>query len=305
MDANELIKKINSVKSGFYNRLPDYDAYAVSVDGFRGIAIDANKNTIIDEKFNNVFLKNVDMDINGSIHHFVFLFTEEEYLNSQYGFLCMDFIKEENRDIISGKPSEWFNSWKNLIGNVSTNKIVYDVIGEMKVLLELQKNNKNPIWNSIDMGTFDITCEDAAYEVKTTKSKTHNLITIHNQFQLDASTINIPLFIAYCKVEKNDAGVSIEDLYNELIDNKFDRTLLDKYLLKMNYYPGKEERYIKYSINEIRLYKVDSDFPKITKDSFKNNDFPVGVVNFQYTISLDGFAYETLIKEEKDHAEKL
>ena len=61
----------------------------------------------------------------------------------------------------------------------------FDFVGEMAVLLKLQQMQKNPVWNSINKGTFDITTDECVYEVKTSTVKTFDSITIHNQFQLD------------------------------------------------------------------------------------------------------------------------
>lgn len=294
MLLEEIIDKINGVKVGLSSYLSDVDAYAICAEGYRGIAIKTENNVFVDEAFNNVFLKTFEMKINKEKNNYIFLFTKNEFLGQQYASLCLDFVDLNKREINMKNPIIWFNEWKDLIGNSIKNKLIYDVIGEMKLLVELYKKCKKPVWNSIERGTYDITCDDCVIEVKTTKSKTKELLTVHNQFQLDTSGLNKPLYIGYCKLEKNEAGESIDTLYNELVSLGHNKNDLDLYLKKLGYYQGKEERYIKYTINEIRFYKVDDNFPKITKNDFINGKMPSFVVNFQYTISLDGLEFLTL-----------
>ena len=270
MKSNEIVFEINRIIPGTSRYLKSLDAFAVVVEDKRGLAVKVYNDIKIDETFNNMGIKTEVLQIGNDILKVVFLYTTEKFVNEHYGFLCLDFTNDENRNLVTTEPLKWFKEWKDLLGNYSRNCMVYDVVGEMSVLLELQRKGKNPVWNSTQRGTYDITCDDGLYEVKTTKSKTHNVMTVHNHFQLDDKISNLPLYIAYCKLEENVCGVSIDDLYNELISNGFNQHVLDEYLNELKYYKGKDERYQKYTINEIRLYTVDDNFPKITHKSISD-----------------------------------
>ena len=289
MNANELINKINNLNKSMY--IDEYDAYAVNTSNMRGVAIIVDSNTVINESFNQVQIKDFLFSINGKEENVVFLYTKNKEMSEKYGLLCLDFLDKKNRKVIEHNPLKWFSEWRDLLGDSKKKKMVYDVVGEMKVLLELRKKKDYPIWNSATAGTYDITSNSGVYEVKTTKSKTEDNITIHSQFQLEIKHINKPLFIAYVRLEENKAGYSIDTLYNDLIKEGFDQNILDTYLDEMHYQKGKFERYLKFIIHEIRLYPIDESFPKITNDSFKNNKIPDGIVNYQYTVSLNGLKY--------------
>ena len=56
--------------------------------------------------------------------------------------------------------------------------------------------------------------------------------------------------------------------------------------------PGSPERKERYKIQEKRKYLVNDHFPKITKDTFQDKQFPQNIVHISYTIDLDGIPYE-------------
>lgn len=293
MNSNELINFINSIKNNKTKVIPNYDAYAVNAYGYLGVAIELNEDIHVHEKFNRVELADANINIDGRSHRVIFLFTKEKYMDDHYGMLCLDFIKMEKRDSISKKPLIWFQEWSDLLGNSKKTKMVYDVIGEMKVLVELVKKGYQPSWDSMEHNTFDISTNNELFEIKTSTSKYETLVTIHNQFQLEPLE-NKNLYVVFVRVEKSEVGESIDSLRNELASLGYDIENVDKYLTDIGYYLGKIERCEKYIVHEIRKYIVDEKFPKITKESFIGNEFPNGVVKLEYTITLDGLEYTEL-----------
>lgn len=302
MNSTEIISFINNVIDGNAKPLEEYKAYAVKGNGTVGVAIDTDTDLQIDEKFNNVELANAVLTIKGVEHKTFYLFTRDSFLDEHYGALCLDFLNLKNRGIISQNPFTWFEEWSTLLGNSKKEKMVYDVIGELKSILILKQNGLDPKWESIENNTFDISANNNLYEVKTTRNKTGTFVTIHNQFQLSKEN-DQDLYILFLRVEQNDSGVSINDLYDSLKQSGFKVSNIDDYLTKIGYGVGKKDRSTKFLIHEVRQYKVNENFPKITKESFKNNQFPNGVVKIEYTISLDGLAYDIL--EEQTNAKNI
>lgn len=293
MNENELIYKLNNTLTGS-QELNGYNAYVAKVDDMIGVAIPIEKDVIINEHFNKVYISNFLFKINNVDTKVIFLYTKETKMLEKYASICMNFISKESRDVLENNPIEWYNEWRELLGDSKSKKMVYDYIGEMAVLLELQKRGKAPVWNSIKKGTFDITIEDSIYEVKTSKVKSFDSVTIHNQFQLDTEGLNKKLYIAYVKVEENNAGESIDSLANKLIESGFDKNVLEDYLADNGFYIGKKDRYTKYIIHEKRLYLVDDSFPFITKESFVGKKIPKNIIKYEYTVSLDGLDYTLL-----------
>jgi hypothetical protein len=296
MNATKLVGLINSIIDGKSKVIPDsFGCYAVNANGLRGVAIDASNDAKITEKFNSVEITNCVINISGVDHNVVLLYTKEDTMSEHYGFLCLDFLSPRNRGVIQSRPLEWFEGWRNLLGDVKKRRTIYDYIGEMKTLLVLQEKGEQPKWDSMIKGTYDISTAKALYEVKSTKMKSEETIEVHNQYQLDSSCFDRPLFIALCKVEINDAGDSIDSLYEKLVSSGFDKVTLDEYLFDSGYGPGKADRYTAFLVHEIRLYPVDAKFPKICKDSFVGGKIPAGIVSYQYSVSLDGLDFEKLI----------
>ena len=294
MKRDELIGFVNSIVDGKSKPLPsNEDCFAVNASGYRGIAIETKNEVFINESFNKVDVFNCIIDINSVSKNVVFLCTKEHTMQEQYGLLCIDFI--ENKDVVKTEPIKWFNQWKELIGNVKQDKMVYDFVGEMKTLLLLQKQKINPKWTASQVGTFDISSDNGFFEVKSTISKTTQEVVIHNQYQLSTKGLDKNLYIAFCKLEENDSGDSIDSLVEELVEAGFSRSDLDKYLTSKGYGVGKSERKKRYLVHEIRKYIVDDNFPRITKESFIGGSFPKGITKFEYTISLDALNYEKML----------
>ena len=261
--------------------------------GLIGVAIDCSDTLIINEHFNKIKISNANLTYTGAVHHVIFLYTEDAVLNEDYGMLFLSFLNMDKRETVSKRPLQWFEDWSNLLGNKKQDKLIYDVLGELETLVLLCKKGLEPKWESVKQATYDISTGPVLYEVKTTKNKTENFVTIHNQFQLDYE--NKDLHLVFIRVEESDSGISIDDLYNELSILRYeDIKNVATYLNELGYYKGKLEREVKFVIHEIRDYLVNDKFPKINKADFVNGQFPSGIVKIEYTISLDGLEYKSL-----------
>ncbi len=293
-NPTELVQKINSTDT---SQILDSDgAYIAVVSNMRGVAIECDEKTIVNEKFNTIKLKNLDVYINGVQKKVVYLFVENgEPVSHIFGAMAFHFLKKENRETIRKDPFSWFDEWRTMVGETKKSKMIYDVIGEMSILLYLQEKGKKPSWDSINKGTFDITTNSEIYEVKTTQYKYNDCITIHSQFQLDYKKANKPVYIAFVKLEANNTGESIQSLFDKLLSAGYPKEPMSSYLDSNGYYEGKADRNRQYLIHEIRLYCVDDDFPKITSESFVDSKIPNGIVKYEYVVSLTGLKYTKII----------
>ena len=290
IDSAKLVGEINAAKKSL--TLKELDAYIAIVDDMRGVAIECGDDIVIDESFNTIKLKSLKFNIDGDIKDVIYLYVKSDSVNEIFGGLASSFLNLEKRDLIKKDPFGWFDEWRTMVGETKKNKMVYDLIGEMTVLLDQQLKGKNPSWDSINNGTFDISTANDIYEVKTSTNKYEDCVTIHSQFQLNYKKLNKPLYIAFVKVEKNADGESIESLYKKLVDAGFSQLLLDLYLDNNGYQKGKKDRITGFMIHEIRYYLVDESFPAITENSFIGGKIPSNVTKYEYTVSLSGLAYE-------------
>ena len=132
MTRKELINFINGIVDGKSKYIETTKhCYAVNANGYRGIAVETLPNVLINESFNKINIVNCKIDISEVSKNVIFLYTKESVLQNQYGLFCLDFI--ENEDLIRTDPLKWFNLWKDMIGNVKQDKMVYDFIGELKI----------------------------------------------------------------------------------------------------------------------------------------------------------------------------
>jgi hypothetical protein len=172
--------------------------------------------------------------------------------------------------------------------------MIYDVIAEMKCLLELHKKGLSPKWSATNLGTHDIESSNGAYEVKSTINKTDMIIHISSISQL-SNTNNYDLYILFCRVELSELGYCIDDLYNELIKVGYNKKELIKYLDQKGYSVGKNERYTKYVVREVLKFEVNDSFPKVTAESFKDNKLPLGIDAFTYSVDLHNLKSEKIL----------
>lgn len=167
MNGIQLVEFINSIVDGKSRDIPgDFGAYAVNANGCRGVAIESGIDVLIAEHFSSVEITNCSITISGINHNVILLYTKEETMSEHYGFLCLDFLSPGNREMIKTHPLEWFEEWKNLLGDTKKRRTIYDYIGEMATLLALKQKGEQPKWDSMIKGTYDISTEKALYEVK-------------------------------------------------------------------------------------------------------------------------------------------
>ena len=76
-----------------------------------------------------------------------------------------------------------------------------------------------------------------------------------------------------------------------LVQTGYDPAKLEMELQQQGLEHGASIRDKKYKILEKRKYIVDESFPCITRESFKNNQLPAGIIQIVYTVDLDALSY--------------
>lgn len=270
----------------------EYPALAIrNSDGY-GVAIRFSNKDEFSEKFANCRMFTKFMFIDGEGNKYLILSTTLDSLRYEFATICAQFI-EPGEDGIYRKnllkdPLMWWKQWRKLLGNAISEKKIYDVIAEMLVLDVLYVKDHAVTWTSINGGTHDIESNTESYEVKSTVRRYGATITISGQHQLES---NKRLQLYFCRLEKSNIGISINDMKDKLILDGYDKEKIEEQLYRLGYERGSSARNEKYKILERRKYEVNSRFPKITKFSFKNNHIPKSIIQIVYTIDLDGLEY--------------
>lgn len=157
-------------------------------------------------------------------------------------------------------------------------------------------------WRGTEKAVQDFQFADWAVEVKTTHGKNQQKIYISNERQLDISLVP-NIFLIHLSLELREGfGESLNqivlDLNNTLSKNPAAFSVFNLKLLEAGYFEHHREYYENtgYSIRQENIYKVTTDFPKITESMI-----PPGVGDVRYSLVISAnknwiLSEETLYK---------
>lgn len=281
-------------KTGFWEletMPPEYPAYGVKKDyyGF-GVAIFLpNKSIVINETFSNCYFHSELKNVKGEETNILYLLCKDFEYYIEFASICAQLVEPGENGVDRKKllenPLDWWNNWKNLIGNSILTKQVYSIIAELLVLEHLYENDKTVIWTGAKAGTNDIENSNEGFEVKSTIKREGYTFTASSEFQLLTSKSN-KLKLFFCRMEKSPRGDSINNLVNRLSEKGYSKKDLNDDLIVLGLPFGNSARDEKYKIIEKRIYEVTEDFPRITPDSFKDGVIPKGITHIVYNVDL-------------------
>lgn len=276
-----------------------YESWTVKIGNSYGVALAIEQEVEVYECFSGarLFTGEISLD-HGDRCHALMLTTEKEEIKEPFAALCAELLNPGDDGILRRKiisnPTEWWNKWKELLGNKSVDDMVYDVLGELVTLRLLRSAGEAPEWGGPFGATYDIDCEDKFYEVKSTIARNRREITISNSFQL-VPPENTELFIMYFQFEPSLGGESINKVVDELIQMGFSKDALEKGLNSVGLKRGRSARDRCYILHAVSKYKVNDAFPAIREESFIDGHRPIGIKNYSFTINLDGVEYEKVV----------
>ena len=277
-----------------------YPAHTVKlVDGY-GVAIPYSGDDV-NESFSNVRIFSTDniMASPGVIQRSLVLTTDSFEAEQPFASLCAEFIDPgtdgSSRIAVLNDPVAWWGKWKELLGNKNIDARIYDVLGELCVLYVLLQSGENAAWNGPDGASYDIETDDKFIEVKSTLSRSKREITVNNQFQLDTSSKNLNLVL--CVFEPSiQSGVSINKITEKLGELGYNVKLVNQKLSELGFEEGMSSRNKTFLLHEMLRYTINSDFPRITPESFIGGVLPAGVTGFTYTVDLSGMTSESMVQ---------
>lgn len=270
----------------------DYPAIVIRNNEGYGVAIEFDDERDISEKFVTCRLFSRNMAIGGIEKKYLILSCILDSLRYEFAIVCAQFLEPGidgvDRKNLMKEPLDWWKKWRELMGNAISSKEAYSVIAEMMVLDDLYVNDNTVEWTAVNAASHDIEAYERSYEVKSTVKRYGATITIEGQHQLE-SLKRLQLY--FCRLELSKSGVSINDMKEKLVEDGYDKDKIEQQLYQLGYERGSSIREEKYKVLEKRKYEVDSEFPKITKTSFKDDCIPKSVIQITYTIDLDGLDY--------------
>lgn len=271
-----------------------YPGYAIRTPEGYGVAIEVNNDMVTSEKFNGCRFYTGLIGIEGITNNYLILSSPFEEFRYEFAAICAEFLDPGddgiNRMKLLSDPISWWMNWRELIGNTSREQRVYSVLAEMNVLAHKLDSDSKAEWTVLTSGSHDIECENESCEVKSTIKRYGATVTISGQHQLEHVK---PLWLYFCRMEESMEGKSINDIKEILLSKGYNEAGLEIKLEKLGFEKGTSIRNKKFKILEKRKYLVDESFPKITKESFKEDKFPDSIVHIEYTVDLDGIEYTT------------
>lgn len=198
---------------------------------------------------------------------------------------CEDILKQTK----NVEPSDGFkeiinrfNSWKRffLYGSKSL-LIESQIMGLIGEILFLKDTLSHKIgyekaldsWSGQDLTHKDFSYGEYWYEIKT-KKISKNDIQITSLEQLDSDKLGFLITYSFEKMSDTYNGISLNKLFEATMKDIDNEILCDKFLnivSRQGYLPNSEyDKYV-FSVNRTTIYKVDSNFPKLTKDNVQRS----------------------------------
>lgn len=288
LDPNQITKRYADIEQFPYFAFRTSDYYGVAIP-YTGEAVN--------EKFTSVnLIDNSSIDITDSKFEFdeygnnyLLLRCNNLELQNEFALICSDFVYPDkngnHRKEITKSPVEWWESWKGLLGNISVDYKPYCVIAELITFNLLLEKGYNVKWAGPDSSSHDILGDNFDIEVKSSLRKYENIVHIAGEYQLNDN--GKPLYLCFCKLESSNNGYSIDSLVDLLVSKyNISRIELNTKLKRIGYPEGNSSRRQNYVLLDMLLFKVDDEFPKITK---KNQDkWPSAFSKIEYELNLTG-----------------
>ncbi|GIO91420.1 PD-(D/E)XK motif protein [Paenibacillus lactis] len=297
MDINQEIRALFATTLNMSARLikslPNtHQAWVIRIGSDFGVGIASKEDITISERFNSARMWTAPMTIHNETYNLLMLTCQDEYQRMEFSAICAQFVDPEERENLLESPYNWWDRWKNLLGNSVKNKTPHGVLGELIALRKLWDQGEHPVWTGLEGGVNDIQCGTSGYEVKSTTMRYDTIISITGQFQLD-NHISNSLYLIFCRFELSLNGESIDEVVQSLVQRGIDEQKLENVLEKCGYEAGSSVRRERYKLLEMRKYHVDNSFPAITAKSFIGGQIPDAVVQFSYRLELSGLPYES------------
>ncbi len=256
-----------------------------------GVAVLISADHTVCERFAGACLATEQRIVDGTLCHLLRLASSIEALRNEFAVVCAQMVDPgaggTERQALLLSPLDWWERWRQLLGNAVINQSSYSVLGELLALESLLQGGEQADWRGAESGSVDIDTPAAGYEVKSTISRYESRVHISGQFQLAEFSAR-KLYLIHQRFEPVASGDSVAAVLERLVAAGLDRTRLEVLLTRCGLENGCAARIERFRLIESRIYVVDKDFPRITNESFATGVVPAGVVQIEYQIDLAG-----------------
>lgn len=255
--------------------------YTFVMNDEMGVGIIYNKIDEIHESFNSFSLCTKTYFYDEKNTTFIMLLKKGKKGLKDFSRVCASFVCEENRNSIILNPIDWWEEWRQLIGNTNKEQAIYPLIAELLLYYYVYKNDSTAKWNYHTYPTHDIESDSKTYEVKSTLSKYNSIIHVSSENQLKRG--KNPLFLFFVRMEESLDGLCLEDVLNKFCSEKKSELMCSIKKAYPNLQTHQKKK--KFKILDIRKYVVDDNFPVLNID---RNQIPSCINHISYDIDLLG-----------------
>lgn len=188
------------------------------------------------------------------------------------------------------KLEETIKKYKNYFANCAeplSDIQEQGLCGELLYLDEMVKTFGQGVvnnWLGPDKNKRDFVFDNFAAEIKTTLNQSETIIIVSNENQLDNSNTEKLILVVYT-LEKNPNGkVNVEALIKSVSENLTDIELYKIFvgkLIKAGVDPKTYKARNSYTVQSIKKFNVNNEFPCITK-----KNLPGAIYNVEYKLNL-------------------
>lgn len=172
------------------------------------------------------------------------------------------------------------------------------LLGELVILREGVKRSTTALeaWTGPMGMRHDFRGLRGALEVKTTGYKQRTTIRVHGLEQLSTPS-DAPLWLAHVVLESTKGGsIYVEGLCQELVAMGLHADALRSRLSSIGCEDpsSRDWNSLRASLEELTLYSVAGDFPRLTPSNMPNGSVPPGISDVEYTIDLSSATHHRL-----------
>jgi hypothetical protein len=289
-------------------RLPEGDVlFAIDQHEFRHLLIPIKSVALVDsdERSSGVHLTGRTLVDNTGESRFADLACRKPHLADLFNYLVAEVLEN-----LRARPSlpvaaarNALNRWRELLernrGDILSMDALVGLLGELWILTRLVREHGTDsirMWTGPNGTRFDFQHGKVCLEVKTTTALQSRVVHIHGIDQLQIPN-DSELALAVVTAERlNDSGVSVPELVGELRNLGVDRFELTEKLMSAGYSDHDAGVYSleRFSVREEKYFHVNSQFPRIVRESFRTGDLPAGVRDLRYSVDLTSPPPDTL-----------
>lgn len=291
---------LDEIREGFANladgaiaeihSLPrDYPGWVYRKGDAYGVAVDLDERIEVSDRFAGARVYATTEHFGGGTHHQLRLESRREGLRNEFAVVCAQFLEPgiagKARKALAARPHDWWEQWRQLLGDAIRMQAPYSVLGELLAYERLLQLGQQPTWLGPNSGSHDLETPAESYEVKSTISKYESVIHISGQFQL-VSSGSKPLYLVHQRFEPSTSGESVDTVVQRLVVAGVPSDTVEDLLERVGLEKGTRARRLTFRLLTSRKYPVDCAFPRLTPDSFKGGTLPQGILAVEYKVDL-------------------